>query len=203
MMQKRSVASGFLLHASPLPGDEDQPPRVQAEGLPLEVAEGLEFREARLAEEAAQFPHGVEADRAVGAPPAVLSDEGPIRFDAPGLSYALVGRLANLRTRIDKTAYGDQGIFVCRRAFEQVGGYPEVVLCEDVLLMRRLRSAGAYVFLSSPTMVTSARRLQRRGVMRNALVNLVIRTGLSLGVSPQRLKCLYPEHGVAEAGEGR
>ena len=40
--------------------------------------------------------------------------------------------LADIRSRVARHPYGDQGIFVRRRTFEALGGYPEQPLMEDL-----------------------------------------------------------------------
>jgi hypothetical protein len=51
-------------------------------------------------------------------------------------------RGGNSRSRWSGIATGDQALFVRRRVFETVGGYPEILLVEDVELSRRLKPAG-------------------------------------------------------------
>ncbi len=86
--------------------------------------------------------------------------------------------------------YGDQGIFVRRAAFEAVGGFPEVQLLEDVILGRALRRLARPVLLPGPIHV-SARRWQRRGVLRQTLLNWGLLTLASFGVPPDRLAQWY------------
>ena len=58
----------------------------------------------------------------------------------PPALLRLVAALMNLRSRCSGIATGDQAIFVQRDRFEQVGGYPEQPLMEDIELSRRLRA---------------------------------------------------------------
>lgn len=86
--------------------------------------------------------------------------------------------------------YGDQGIFVRRAAFEQVGGFQEVQLLEDVLLSRALGRLARPVLLPGPIHV-SARRWQRRGIVRQTLLNWGLLTLAAFGVPPNRLAQWY------------
>jgi glycosyltransferase involved in cell wall biosynthesis len=51
----------------------------------------------------------------------------------------IVEQVVAWRVRHLRLPYGDQGIFVRRAVFDTLGGFPEVKLLEDLLLMKRLR----------------------------------------------------------------
>jgi rSAM/selenodomain-associated transferase 2/rSAM/selenodomain-associated transferase 1 len=95
-----------------------------------------------------------------------------------------------LRVRLLQLPYGDQGIFVRREIFEQMGGYATVPLMEDIELMRRLRTTGQLHFSAMP-LVTSARRWEREGWRRRSLTNLSFAARYLLGASPARLAQRY------------
>lgn len=38
--------------------------------------------------------------------------------------------------------YGDSGIFVRRDVYEQVGGFPEILVMEAIVFVRRMEGAG-------------------------------------------------------------
>jgi rSAM/selenodomain-associated transferase 2 len=115
------------------------------------------------------------------------------QIDAPGRRYRLLERGNALRAGRWGRPFGDQGIFVRREMFERVGGFPEVALLEDVLLMRRVRRYGWPVLLPGPIHV-SPRRWQREGVVRQTLRNWLLLTAATLGVSPARLAAFYSTH---------
>ena len=102
----------------------------------------------------------------------------------------LVESLMNLRSRWTGIATGDQGIFVCRRLFERVGGFPDIPLMEDIALSRRLKQEAAPVCLRE-RLVTSSRRWEQRGVARTVLLMWRLRFAYWLGVSPERLAAQY------------
>jgi rSAM/selenodomain-associated transferase 2 len=105
-----------------------------------------------------------------------------------------VGRLlegaVNLRSRIFRTATGDQAIFATREALERAGGIPDQPLFEDVELVRRLRRVGEFRVLDVPAR-TSARRWERRGYGRTILEHAGLRLAWWLGASPERLASWY------------
>lgn len=115
------------------------------------------------------------------------------------LSLRLVAGMASLRSRMTRTPYGDQGIFVTRRAFEAAGGYADIPLLEDVDLIRRLRRAGARIGFARGRVTTLPRRWEADGVWRRTLLNWTIIALYLLGVSPERLEPLHrgtPGNGI-------
>jgi rSAM/selenodomain-associated transferase 2 len=124
------------------------------------------------------------------ADPAVVAGRFDVRLDADGAAYRLIGRLISLRSRLTRVATGDQAIFVRRAAFERVGGFPLLPLMEDVALSRALKRVGAIACLRD-TVVTSARRWERRGVVRTVLLMWLLRAAYYAGVSPARLARRY------------
>jgi rSAM/selenodomain-associated transferase 2 len=98
-------------------------------------------------------------------------------------------RIADLRSRVTRYPYGDQAVFVRRAAFEQVGGFPDQPLFEDVELARRLRRIGQ--LRTVPAYVrASGRRLLTRPVRAVLAMNL-FPTLYRLGMSPETLARLY------------
>jgi rSAM/selenodomain-associated transferase 2/rSAM/selenodomain-associated transferase 1 len=102
-------------------------------------------------------------------------------------SLKIVAAGINYRCRLIKAATGDQGIFVRRRVFDQVGGCPDWPLFEDVDLVRRIKKVGKFAVLHSPLLVSPRRHLAR-GVFRTVVLIYALRVALWLGVSPFTLK---------------
>ncbi|MFP6769324.1 MAG: TIGR04283 family arsenosugar biosynthesis glycosyltransferase [Planctomycetaceae bacterium] len=115
------------------------------------------------------------------------------RIDASGCGYRLLECGNAWRARWLQQPYGDQGLFVRRREFEAVGGFPEVALMEDLLLVRCLRRIGRLAVLPGP-LVTDARRWQKHGVVRQTLRNWALLLARRVGVSPDRLARFYRRH---------
>jgi hypothetical protein len=87
--------------------------------------------------------------------------------------------------------FGDQGIFVRRGAFEAVGGFAEVRLMEDVLLMREFRRRGWRIELLPGPIHVDPRRWLQHGVVRQTLWNWLLLAGLRCGIPPDRLAEFY------------
>lgn len=111
-------------------------------------------------------------------------------FDSPRLTLAILASLANLRTRFSGIPYGDQGLFVRQEDFWSVGGFPLEGFLEDVLLVQKLRARGKIAILKE-RVLTSPRRYEERGILRQALQNRLIMLLFTLGFSPSLLRRLY------------
>ncbi|MFQ5584436.1 MAG: TIGR04283 family arsenosugar biosynthesis glycosyltransferase, partial [Calditrichia bacterium] len=101
-------------------------------------------------------------------------------------------RFYSFFTRFDSilTRFGDQCIVVRKSFFNTLGGFPDWPLFEDVHFLRMARRQTKIVSLPA-TAVTSARRFQRKGIIRTQLLNgwLIIR--YLLGASPTDLAKQY------------
>ena len=104
-----------------------------------------------------------------------------VKLDDNALAHRLLGRLISIRSRLMRSATGDQAIFVRRHIFEQLGGFPEMQICEDVDFVRRLRRRGRIACLRS-CVVTSARRWRQNGLLRTVLGMWLIKSLFLLGI---------------------
>jgi rSAM/selenodomain-associated transferase 2 len=104
--------------------------------------------------------------------------------------FAVIARMINLRSWATGIATGDQAIFVSRKAFAAVGGFPDLPLMEDIALSRRLKRLCRPFCIATPA-VTSGRRWQQNGVIRTILLMWRLRLSYYLGVEPALLAKLY------------
>jgi rSAM/selenodomain-associated transferase 2 len=104
----------------------------------------------------------------------------------------LAASIINLRSRLLPSATGDQAIFVRRDAFERLGGFRPIALCEDLDLVGRLAALGRFAPVDA-VVETSARRWRANGVTRTIALMWALRLGYHLGVDPSTLHRLYGE----------
>lgn len=137
------------------------------------------------------LPKGFRQDLA-----ALLDDESvrwgrfDLRFDEGGPLLQLIARLISVRSRLFRSATGDQAVFVRRADFLAVGGYREAILFEDVDLVRRLRRRGR-MGIPAGHAVTSARRWRNRGVWSTTLRMWALKFLYLCGVPAERLSRHY------------
>ncbi|HKK13830.1 MAG TPA: TIGR04283 family arsenosugar biosynthesis glycosyltransferase [Gammaproteobacteria bacterium] len=102
----------------------------------------------------------------------------------------VVGAAMNLRSRLTGIATGDQGLFVRRRLYDRVGGFPDIALMEDVALSRRLHRQGRPACLRQ-RLITSGRRWDQGGLMATIWLMWRLRLAYALGADPAALARRY------------
>lgn len=112
------------------------------------------------------------------------------RIDGDHPLYRLIERAANFRAKRLGIFYGDGGIFIHRAHFNQIGGFPDIPIMEEVGLSRKLRRCGK-VTLVEPGIYISARRWKKNGIVRTTLTNWLITLLYLLRVRPNHLAKLY------------
>jgi rSAM/selenodomain-associated transferase 2 len=101
-----------------------------------------------------------------------------------------VEAMVNARSRLLNLPYGDQGLFMRKALFREMGGFPEVPIAEDLLLVRQITKRGR-IRIAAGYAVTSARRWQTLGMVRTTWINCLILAGCLLRISPHILAPLY------------
>ena len=112
------------------------------------------------------------------------------RIEGAHFLYRLIERGANFRAKRLRVFYGDGGIFISRANFYQIGGFPDTPIMEEMGFSRKLRQLGKTTLLT-PRIHISARRWQRRGIVRTTLLNWLITALYFLNVPPTTLARLY------------
>lgn len=125
-----------------------------------------------------------------------LSEEGAIagafelKIDSEGRGLRLIETGANWRSRVLRLPYGDQAIFLWASVFKSLGGFAQMPIMEDFHLMRQLRRLGK-INIVPYSVLTSARRWQKLGVLKTTLVNQLVIIAYFLRVPPDRLADWY------------
>jgi rSAM/selenodomain-associated transferase 2 len=113
-----------------------------------------------------------------------------IRLSGKRASLRMVETFMNWRSFLTGIATGDQGIFVYRSAFQQVGGYPAIPLMEDIALSKRLKRMSRPACLH-PRLLSSSRRWEKNGVGRTIVLMWRLRLAYFLGADPAYLAHIY------------
>lgn len=95
---------------------------------------------------------------------------------------------ANFRTRAFGLPYGDQALLVSRALYDEVGGFADLALMEDVDMARRLKGR---LQLLPAAVTTSAARYEAGGWLRRGALNLSLLIRFLLGADPDRLARRY------------
>lgn len=94
-------------------------------------------------------------------------------FSGPDWRLRIISRLDNIRAGLTRIMYGDQGLFVRRRLFKLLGGFPEQPLLEDLLFCKKLKRVTRPV-LFDQYVVTDSRKFVQIGIWRSFAHCLII-----------------------------
>ncbi|HWG96138.1 MAG TPA: TIGR04283 family arsenosugar biosynthesis glycosyltransferase [Nitrospira sp.] len=122
--------------------------------------------------------------------PAVVGGRFDVTFDSRSVWGTMISTFMNRRSRLSGIATGDQALFVRRRIFEQLGGFADIPLMEDIEFSRRLKRTGQMAALHQ-TVTTSFRRWEQQGPLRTILSMWALRFMYWAGVNPTRLSRWY------------
>lgn len=114
-----------------------------------------------------------------------------MRANADGPLYRCIDWCATARVRLTGLIYGDQGLFLRRRDFARLGGFPPLRFMEDVFFSKMLRRHGR-IEVIRPKIFVSPRRWQQAGLARQTLRNWTLTALAAAGVHPDRLAAFYP-----------
>ncbi len=115
-----------------------------------------------------------------------------LKIDDEALIYKLISYFSNLRVKFFGHFFGDQAIFVRKEVFEELGGFTDLELMEDMDFSRRAKRKGKTKQLPEKV-VTSARRWKNDGVWRTIWLMQKIKFLYFVGVHPARLSRMYPD----------
>lgn len=135
---------------------------------------------------------GIDAMLKAMEDPFIIGGAFRLAIDSRSPCLSFVAIWANMRSIIFGLPYGDQGIFVRRSAFEEIGGYQDVPIMEDLEFIRRLKRRGKISILGESVSVSS-RRWDKEGPIYATLRNLILAGLFLLGVSPKRLYRWYKD----------
>lgn len=96
-------------------------------------------------------------------------------------------RFYEFQTRFHLFSYGDQGFFVRKKLFQELGGFRVDVPFEDIDFYRRLRKRETPVIIQDPV-ITSPRRFLQTGVVKQKLINISLATMYYLGFDVQTIR---------------
>ncbi|MDX1811889.1 MAG: TIGR04283 family arsenosugar biosynthesis glycosyltransferase [Gammaproteobacteria bacterium] len=113
-----------------------------------------------------------------------------VRFDGQHFIFKIIAQFMNWRSRWTGIATGDQAIFVRRSVFQEVGGFENIPLMEDIALSSRLKKKSQAICLREKV-ITSSRRWEEKGITKTILLMWRLRLAYFLGVHPEKLVKQY------------
>lgn len=114
------------------------------------------------------------------------------QIDKDGFIYRFIETFGNIRARLSKVFYGDQGIFVKKVLFFKIGCFPEVAIMEEIIFSKKLRKLGKTVVLPDK-ILASPRRWEKKGIINSIFLYSLINTLFWLKVPLEKIKHLYSD----------
>jgi len=113
-----------------------------------------------------------------------------VRLSGQNTALRMVEFFMNHRSRWTGIATGDQAVFVKADVFNQIEGYQNISLMEDIALSKALKSISPPVCLKSKV-ISSSRRWETFGLWRTIFLMWRLRLAYFLGADPNRLAAKY------------
>ena len=101
----------------------------------------------------------------------------------------VVARRANWRARVLGLPYGDQGLLISRKLYNETSGYEDVPLMEDVKLVRAIGKERLTILSAEAR--TGAKKYERDGWRKRGLKNIWLVARYMCGASPGKLAKAY------------
>lgn len=105
-------------------------------------------------------------------------------------AFRVIEFFINLRSRLTNIATGDQAIFIRRIEFENINGFAEIPLMEDIEICKRLKRISPPVNLKQK-LHTSSRRWEHKGILKTVLLMWHIRFAYFIGTPTDELAKIY------------
>jgi hypothetical protein len=111
------------------------------------------------------------------------------RLDDDGIKARILEQLVAIRVRMLALPYGDQGLLMSRALYDEIGGFEDIPLMEDVAIVQRIGRRRLRLLPAS--VVTSAERYRRDGYFLRSARNLFCLGLYFVGVAPSRIVKIY------------
>jgi rSAM/selenodomain-associated transferase 2 len=113
-----------------------------------------------------------------------------IKLDHDSIKYRMLEFLINLRSRIFKYGTGDQCIFINKKLFTKINGFPDLELMEDISICSTLKKKFSPSIIKS-VVKTSARRWESHGFVITVIKMRLLRLLYIMGFNTSLLRKLY------------
>lgn len=101
--------------------------------------------------------------------------------------------LSNLRIINWKIVFGDQGIFIRRKLFFEVGGFPNLPIMEDYQFSLTMKERGEKIGIANSRIYTSDRRFAKGGRLKTMWKMYRLRVMYRRGINIEEITNLYKD----------
>jgi rSAM/selenodomain-associated transferase 2 len=112
-----------------------------------------------------------------------------LQYDSPTPEARWLEKRVRLRNKLFGLPYGDQGLLIHRDLYDEIGGYLDIRLMEDVDIVRKLGKSRIRMLNSRA--VTSADKYERDGWRKRAWRNAFLLARYYFGADPNKIADIY------------
>jgi rSAM/selenodomain-associated transferase 2 len=113
-----------------------------------------------------------------------------IKLSGRNCLFRIIETCMNIRSRLTGIATGDQTVFVGKDLFNEINGFPEIALMEDIAISRILIKHSKPVCFREKV-VSSSRRWEENGILKTILKMWVMRLLYFFHFDTDRLAKIY------------
>ncbi len=113
-----------------------------------------------------------------------------VRLSGEHFMFRIIECFINARSKLTSVATGDQCLFIRKKIFDDINGFADIPLMEDVEICKRLRKRHKPLCLQH-AVTTSSRRWQKKGVYKTVWLMWKLRFLYWRGVPTDQLAKLY------------
>ena len=114
-----------------------------------------------------------------------------LAIDSEWPVFRLIEKAASIRSRLTRIPYGDQAIFMRKRNFQDLGGFRDIPIMEDVEIMQRIKKRKGKICILRKAVRTSPRRWEKEGIVYTTVRNWILLSLYLCGVKPESLVRFY------------
>lgn len=124
-----------------------------------------------------------------------------IHFDDTTFMMKAVAFSSHMRLLFRRIAFGDQGMFMTREFYNQLGGFEPIALMEDYDFSLRAKQALDAIYVSETPIYSSARRFKKHGIWKMIFIMQKCQHLYRRGVSVEEIGKIYSGILVQEKAE--
>jgi rSAM/selenodomain-associated transferase 2 len=114
-----------------------------------------------------------------------------LAVDSERPAFRLIEKAASIRSRLTRIPYGDQAIFMRKKHFQDLGGFRNIPIMEDVEIMQRIKKRKGKICILRKAVRTSPRRWEKEGIVYTTVRNWILLSLYLCGVKPESLVRFY------------
>lgn len=133
--------------------------------------------------------------------PQIVAGAFSLQIQSKHKLLKIAAKFSTIRSHITRAPYGDQIHFIRKTFFDEIQGYKNIPIMEDVELMRQIKKHRGKIKILPDYAITSDRRWQQEGILYTTLRNTILISLYWCKMPPEKLAKFYPAHTTKKYGK--